>query len=257
MFPTRESSESGPQKRNSFAAVIHDIMRSAEERNREISISYLTGERKYEKRRIYDLLNVLTAVGICTKSCSNTFHWNGFEHARDSLKEMGKELELMAFRDCALTNIQLPVAAHLGMVVKHFLWIFLYFGQNTTNIHRSASILASEFVSQKKVLRRLYLVTQVLEHTGVVKHADMIGEYQVCYDVAEIMLEVFREMHENNEFPQESVWTLLSSVNREHLQEIHRKRLHECPPHKLPIFRASEQNTGDVAEEPPDGEVLI
>lgn len=250
MIRPRESELVTSQKRNSFRSVLHEIIRMADEKDGDVSILYLTREKKYEKRRIYDLVNVLSAVGICTRAWVNSFHWNGLDNVRNALKEMGKELELRAFQDCILTNLQLPASAQLGIVVKNFLWIFLYFGRRSANIHCAASILASEYVSQKKVLRRLYLVTQVLEHTGVVRHLQTIGEYQICYDVSEIMLEVLQEMHANKEFPDESVWALLSSVNPEHLREIHRKRMFECPPNKRPIQRvdASDDGLGSIED---------
>lgn len=102
-----------------------------------------------------------------------------------------------------------------------------------------ANIMASENVASKKVLRRLYLVTHVLEHTDIVRHAKMIGEYEVCFDVNEIMLAVFNELKDQRGFPPESILAQLNAIGREYLDALHRERARSCPISKSPVYNVS------------------
>ena len=229
-------SSSAAHKRNSFGAIMKDITDTTSATDRVISMSFLTRQRRYEKRRIYDLLNVLCAVGICKKVGTNNYLWMGLDNITDSVKAMGLELELKAHFGYDITVIQLPEAAHLGIVVKHFIWTFLFFGNNTVNIHRMANIMSSENVASKKVLRRLYLVTHVLEHTNIVRHAKMIGEYEVSFDVNEIMLAVFKDLRDKRGFPPESILAQLNEISRDYLDALHRERVRACPIGKSPVY---------------------
>lgn len=240
----REPVESG-QKRNSFSSIMNDIVEMAMNNSNLVKMSFLTNDRGYEKRRVYDLLNVLCAIGICGKVSSNGYRWNGFGHLHEVVKSLGRELELLAMRSDGLELIRLPESAHIGIVVKHFIWTFLYFGNSSVNIHRATNIMTSNSNARKKVLRRLYLVTHVLEHVNVVRHAAEIGEYELVFDVNETMLDVFANLIKHREFAPESVLSMMNEVDQNYLTWMYRERVRRCPGDKLPVYRVVE---GSVAK---------
>ena len=144
--------------RNSFDEMIKEMTSG----DTEISIDHMVRARKYEKRRLYDLLNVLCTLEICAKVDRKNYVWMGKENVKNVLIEMAKRLELAVLACDDVSVLKISESAHLSMVVSSFMRVYFYFGVNALNVHETAKLLSSGKVGTKCILRRLYLVTQIL-----------------------------------------------------------------------------------------------
>ena len=73
---------------DSFRNSIRNFIQYAESKETmaEYVISQMCSEFGFQKRRLYDVINVLEPVGICKKTSVDTIQWNGRKYHLDCFK---------------------------------------------------------------------------------------------------------------------------------------------------------------------------
>lgn len=201
-----------------------EIIKEMTSGDTEISVDHLTRRQKYEKRRIYDLLNVLCALEICTKVDRKNYVWIGVDNIKEVLIDMARKLEMAVMECDDLSVLRICESAHLSMVVNSFIWAYLYFGVNVLNVQQTARLLANGNGGAKRVLRRLYLVTQILDRVNIVIHTERRGEYKLTFNVNEIVEEAFRRMKASGEFPPDSILAKMNEIDSRYISCVHQER---------------------------------
>ena len=124
---------------------------------------------------------------------------------------------------CAdMSVLQLTPSSRIGDVVKSVIGVFIYFGSGEFDVHEAAHILAGPGVGPKRVLRRLYLVTQILDAVNVFKHKLQKGMYVLTYGVDQIIQKAFKRLRQN--LPPDSIMAKVSRLDWQYLERIHAER---------------------------------
>ena len=71
--------------------------------SRDICIDVAASTLGVERRRIYDIINILEAVHIVSRKCKNTYYWHGTENLKNTFCQMQKEAFLF-WKDDAIKS---------------------------------------------------------------------------------------------------------------------------------------------------------
>ena len=214
-----------PKKKMDFSEFIDKLIKKYNgKENSIIHINSLSLENTIEKRRLYDLLNVMVALGICVKSGSHNYIWKSMDNIKDAFSTISYDIESRSIYESANEIFALPDSPSIGLITTKFLGIFLYLNIKTLNIRDAALFLASDNDHFKPVLRRLYLVAYLLERVRVFKRSSKIGEYQLDIDVDSICIKTLEKLARAEEFPPDSIEYQLNRFDANYLNMIHAAR---------------------------------
>jgi hypothetical protein len=235
--------------KHKFSEVIDWIVRTFEGHPQSsLQINALSSEAGIEKRRLYDLVNVLIACGICTKIDTHLYRWHGLSAFRAAAKQIGREIETRAMRHGMKSLFLLPESPTIGVLTSGFIGMFLHFGPAQINIRDAAILMSSDEVGVKPICRRLYLVAFLLEQLGLVRHSGSIGGYEFSPDLTMITIEIVSEMAMTKQFPPGSIAGQLNRIEEPFVRRLHIQRRAEL----AKIVRSRTGQLGQTEESLPD-----
>lgn len=204
------------------------ISRKETEEDKTIEFNLISEEVGIEKRRLYDLMNVLCSCGVCVKTDSHIYHWKGLNKIELTLVDLVKKKENQGI---LYKNFQhlfaLPESPSIGLLTTTLLSIYLYIGTQTLILHDVSKFLTNDTKKEKQITRRLYLVTYLLEQIKVLKHGSRNGEYEIVYNVKEIVKKALNEISSNDDFPPYSIEYQLNRFDDSYIMNIHQIRYKE------------------------------
>lgn len=206
--------------KNSFEEMIKDVKRT----KGSVSIEFMVTKRRYDKRRVYDLFNVLSAVDVCRRVDAKNFAWVGTSMISEVMTHMATQLELETMACADLSVVKLTENSRISDIVKNFICLFLYFGVNEIKVQDAARILASEGVEPRRVLRRLYLITQILENVGLFEHTMQKGVYRLAVNVEPITEAAYRRLRDDRMIPPDSVLAHINDLDNKFMQQMYKQR---------------------------------
>lgn len=249
----------GTAKRKSeFSGFIESLVRRFEGVPQHyLQINTIASETGVEKRRLYDLMNVLVACGICTKTNAHTYKWEGLAAFQPAIAQILKETEIRSIKHHLDTLFLVPDSPTIGMLTSYFLGIFVFLGLNTIGIRDASLIMAQDDERSKAVLRRLYLVAYLLEHTGLLKHTQKIGEYTISEDLPAVTRRVIEEIVGEGEYPPDRIENKLNRIDANFVRNLHEHRRGELARLLQLRTMASDDSQGSGIGMPPIHEIDI
>lgn len=215
----------GSKRSKDFSEFIDQLIRKYENNpSSTIQINSLSMENTIEKRRLYDLLNVLVACDICTKADSHNYMWNSIKNGKTAVSRISYELESRAIRESVEDIFVLPDSPSIGLITTRFIGVFLYLNIKSLNIRDAALAMSSDESHFKPILRRLYLVAYLLERIGLFQHSQKIGEYELDVDIKSICIESLEKLAKSQEFPPDSIEYQLNRFGENYLDLIYKTR---------------------------------
>jgi hypothetical protein len=158
----------------SVKAFVHFM--ESESRRTPHPISDLIPRFRFEKRRLCDVLCVLTALGCCQKRNSQNIEWNGLRTIRETLIR----LQHMGNADnphITLGAIVPPLKfVCISSVTASFLLCFLALHAQTLDIRRVARYLSRASGRHKTTLCKLYQIAHILEAAGIITRSGILGQ---------------------------------------------------------------------------------
>ena len=220
-----KTTQARSKRRNDFSEFIDQLIQKYEDApDPNIQINSLSMENNVEKRRLYDLLNVLVACSVCSKTDSHTYRWNSIRKTSESVKKISLELEAKSINETIEEIFELPDSPSIGLITNRFIGAFLFFNLSTINIRDVAALMASDEAHYKPILRRLYLVAYLLERIGLFKHSQKIGEYVIDVDVRSVCRHSLEELAKADEFPPDSIEYQLNRFDDNYLDTVYTAR---------------------------------
>ena len=122
--------------------------------------------RRYgiQRRRLYDVLLVLEACGVCEKSSVDTIIWKGMKNVYYNIKRIWEKK--------SLAPISARTTITISELTKTFLVSFFSLNKSTLNIRELAGMLASSANRQKTLLCKLHQIAFILDTAGIIKKTD-------------------------------------------------------------------------------------
>lgn len=200
------------KSKNDFALFISRLISSYECNMMPIiRINEISIQSGIEKRRIYDLMNVLTAFSVVSKLGANNYKWEGMDQAQKVMKQCSENFALKTSKEVSGDIFILPESAGIGKLAYNFVSLFFFFGFKNLNIRDASILMASNEVRSKPILRRLYLVSFLLEHIGFIKHRKNIGDYELKANIRKITKNSYDKLNKEGFFTQ---YTIECQINR-------------------------------------------
>jgi hypothetical protein len=144
--------------------------------NEEICLKNLANELRTERRRVYDIVNILEAFDILTKKAKNLYLWKGLEEFRRKLVSLGWGVAWTA--NPKLFNFEnKPVKSKKKMLTYMSLKVLRFLGQQTQPISFGEIVRLclcgesqKDYASEKRAstTRRLYDIVNVLNALGLI-----------------------------------------------------------------------------------------
>ncbi|OHS95543.1 hypothetical protein TRFO_10429 [Tritrichomonas foetus] len=203
-----------------FIHFIHNLI-SQQERNpsKKIEINTIYSHSGVEKRRLYDLMNVLTACGITTKDV-HLYKWNGMANFQNCLARIKCDIEHNYSKKSTekdsmflpLRLFSLPKSATLGTLTTTLFSIFMFFMKDTLKVRDVSLIIAGPTTKSTHLIKRLYLVTFMLEKIGILKHEIRGGDYKLMCNMKKAISDGYNLLVQNNDLPPIYIANLLNRI---------------------------------------------
>ena len=221
----RNAGKRGPRRRGDFSQFVDRLIQKNEKRpDQTIQINRLSFEHGIEKRRLYDLMNVLVACNICIKTDVHNYRWTSLGNARDTVQRISLELEFKSLETPVSDLFILPNSPPIGLMTTMFIGAFLFFNLASMNIRDISMLMASDAAHYKPILRRLYLVAFLLERLGLFKHNQKMGDYEITVDVERTCLNSLNDLARGGKFPPTAIEYQLNRIDQNYVRMISRER---------------------------------
>lgn len=166
------AAHSQQQMAENFASSIKKFISSIEDTpNTSLSMSNLCHDFHFQRRRFYDVINVLEALEFCKKTGVDELVWFGREKFKKLLLQMKNEEQ--TDRDSHDHCIS------ISALTLKFVKSFFTFGVQKLNIKDIGKYLSKENGRMKTTVCKLYQISHILEASGVVEKTVMPGEIKL------------------------------------------------------------------------------
>lgn len=157
--------KSSDQFKISISKFVQDLESS---QTNEINIEKTCIKYGFQKRRFYDVLNVLESVGCCTKLNTDVVLWHGLSNIPYSLEILQHthkvNLVSSTLEDIFTDQQNIKISNLTEMLMLCFLVMRVY----TLDIKHVAIFLSRYNNRYKTTLCKLYQVTHILESAGII-----------------------------------------------------------------------------------------
>lgn len=134
-----------------------------------LALDQVTVRFNVERRRVYDVINILESLKVVTKQGKNQYKWEGLKQA------------LKTIRNCQMqnhcTNAMKSSARSLEALASEFLFLFLHYKPAITLEEAARHLLKDELVNPqiiKTKIRRLYDIVNVFKALGLVRRGAIV-----------------------------------------------------------------------------------
>jgi hypothetical protein len=203
---------------DSIKAFVH-FMESESRRTISHSISNLIPQFQFQKRRLCDVLCVLSALGCCQKRNSNAVQWNGFHNIPGTLMQLQRMRNVhnpLIPLDAILPPLQ---SVSISSLTVSFLLCFLAIRSQILDIRQAARYLSRTSGRIKTTRCKLYQIAHILEAAGIITRSGILGQVTI--------VDPFYAPVDLNLMDEKASFGIMSILNRPHEMDqfIEKRRL--------------------------------
>jgi hypothetical protein len=145
-----------------------------------IAINPLSARFGIKTRRLYDFINILSAIGCCRKSGLGHLIWLGRQQIPARVSELGKAREI---ENPNLTLAELfPISDCVGManLTQRFMLMFHAVQTNHLDLRFVGNLFSRKTTRYKSTLCKLYQITFVLCAAGICDRTSQVCQVVLC-----------------------------------------------------------------------------
>jgi hypothetical protein len=130
----------------------------------------------FQQRRLYDVTNVLVAIGCCTKISADSIFWHGLSRIRPTLLQIQSHVRVDNTYAPLDEIIRTDPMISIAKLTVAFMLCFLTLRKQSLDIKQIGRYLARMTGRYKSTLCKLYQIVHILEASGVVERSISPGE---------------------------------------------------------------------------------
>ena len=216
---------------NSLTDVYKQIITDLElKKPNNINILNISKEYGIQHRRVYDLFNLLTSLGVCQNVERGKLAWCGIYNVPTVISKAYSKIEINSLTMTPAQLFCLGPSPSLGAIATHFISMYLFFDVDTLLLKQVSSMFHDPRADIKSLERRMYLVLSFLELLGIVAHTMKTNEYKLLLDLSSAKKAALTAKRNivHNQYPL-ALENLLNNVAGPFYMDIRKERLRECP----------------------------
>lgn len=180
--------------------IMKEIVRKCE-KNRPKSINVMNLSQKYniKHRRLYDLFNLLTALGVTRQVKRGKLAWVGLHTVTDVIESFLIKAEKEIKNSSMCSVFGLSDSPSLGKIAVHFMALFAFLNICTINIKKASALFCKKEADIKALEGRMYLTLGLLEMLKFISHDNRSGNYTVLINLSDIQNRARSEALKNSD----------------------------------------------------------
>jgi len=198
------------------------------------AITSLSTRYGIKRRRLYDVVNVLTSIGCCQKTCLDNVSWLGKSHIMSEINRL-RMLKQIDNQGKTLSEL-FPVDGCIGISNLTICFMLMFFAQQTNKIDLR---FVGQFFSRntgryKTTLCKLYQICYILSALGITSRTQTVCE--VVINPPYYQEDIASPPENQHEEPFLSITSLLSRPRDKSIPSFilnRRKEMHDCFVHSV------------------------
>ncbi|OHT08369.1 hypothetical protein TRFO_23212 [Tritrichomonas foetus] len=166
----KESRKYTDQFKTSIQSFIHNVEESG---SKIVSVNKSCSKFGFQRRRFYDVLNVLEAIGVCNKLNAESVQWLGLSNIPSTLLMIQKTWRVDNTKSTLEDIFQTEQSIVISHLTRSFLMCYLVMQCQALDIKQVATFLSRSNQRYKTTLCKLYQIAHILEASGIL-HRTMV-----------------------------------------------------------------------------------
>jgi hypothetical protein len=142
-------------------------------------ISVIRELYRFQKRRLYDVINVLVAIGCCSKALPEAIEWHGLEKVPETVAKLRQSVRMVKGKADLYSIIPAGRAICISTFTAALIQCFVAQNKQVLNIKRLGSLLSRRNGRTRTTLCKLYQICYILEAIGVIERLLVAGEIRL------------------------------------------------------------------------------
>lgn len=187
-----EGSSSGMSPISSTSTKMNSMINELEEtRAHSFCIMDLSEKYGIKHRRLYDLFNLLTAMGVTKHSGSKQIDWLGLSNMDKFIERKYIQYEKKSDSEPIPLIFGLAQSPPLGEIATNFLVLFPFFRIKKVSLRKASTLFNQNGGDLRSFERRMYLVLGLLENLGYLSHLKRSGQYETKMNIENLLSKSF------------------------------------------------------------------
>ena len=164
-------------KKSDFKMSIINLMRTCDSNPPTLYNLYnLSVQMKFHRRRFYDVMNVLNAVGVCQRVHSDSIYWCGLKNVIPQLQDLARKYHVFQMDRPLEDIIPFEISMSIEKITEYTMILFIALGSQNLNIRDICYYIARNNGKQKGTLSKLYQISRILNSAGILEKTKNPGE---------------------------------------------------------------------------------
>jgi hypothetical protein len=161
---------------NSVQALVTNLENDA---NRVHAVAQFGRKFQVKRRRLYDVINVLTAIGCATRNGASEITWHGMTNSLEHLKQASAEMEIQNLDKSLCDLFPSDHCVGLPSLTLSFILLFSAMRVDKLDLREVSCFFSRSTVRYKSTLCKLYQIALILSAIGLIARTTRVCEVKI------------------------------------------------------------------------------